>query len=101
MNIMDMSAVKLAEKIRNKEVSVIEVTKESLKKIKEDASSINSFITIDEENALKRAKYVQKQIDSGNINSPVAGVVVGADVVGAGAGVEGAGVEVDKLLEPL
>lgn len=77
MNIMDMSAVKLAEKIRNKEVSVIEVTKESLKKIKEDASSINSFITIDEENALKRAKYVQEQIDSGNINSPVAGVVVG------------------------
>lgn len=77
MNIMDMSAVKLAEKIRNKEVSVMEVTKESLKKIKEEAATINSFITVDEENALKRAKYVQEQIDSGNINSPVAGVVVG------------------------
>lgn len=77
MDIMDMSVVKLAEKIRNREVSAMEVTKESLKKIKEDASSINSFITIDEENALKRAKYVQKQIDSGNINSLVAGVVVG------------------------
>ncbi len=77
MNIMDMSAVKLAEKIRNKEVSVMEVTKESLKIIKEEAATINSFITVDEENALKRAKYVQEQIDSGNINSPVAGVVVG------------------------
>lgn len=77
MNMMDMSAVKLAEKIRNKEVSVIEVTKESLKKIKEEAATINSFITVDEQNALKRAKYVQKQIDSGNINSSVAGVVVG------------------------
>lgn len=77
MNIMDMSAVKLAQKIRNKEVSVMEVTKESLKKIKEEAATINSFITVDEENALKRAKYVQEQIDSGNINSPVAGVVVG------------------------
>ena len=77
MDIMDMSVVKLAEKIRNREVSAMEVTKESLKKIKEDASSINSFITIDEENAIKRAKYVQKQIDSGNINSLVAGVVVG------------------------
>lgn len=77
MNIMDMSAVKLAEKIRNKEASVMEVTKESLKKIKEETATINSFITVDEENALKRAKYVQEQIDSGNINSPVAGVVVG------------------------
>lgn len=77
MSIMEMSAVKLAEKIRNKEVSVMEVTKESLKKIKEEAATINSFITVDEENALKRAKYVQEQIDSGNINSPVAGVVVG------------------------
>lgn len=77
MNIMDMSAVKLAEKIRNKEASVMEVTKESLKKIKEEAATINSFITVDEENALKRAKYVQEQIDSGNINSPIAGVVVG------------------------
>lgn len=77
MSIMDMSAVKLAEKIRNKEVSVMEVTKESLKKIKEEAATINSFITVDEKNALKRAKYVQEQIDSGNINSPVAGVVVG------------------------
>ena len=76
MNMMDMSAVKLAEKIRNKEVSVIEATKESLKKIKEEAATINSFITVDEENALKRAKFVQEQIDSGNINSPVAGVVV-------------------------
>ncbi len=77
MNIMDMSAVKLAEKIRNKEASVMEVTKESLKKIKEEAATINSFITVDEENALKRAEYVQEQIDSGNINSPIAGVVVG------------------------
>ena len=77
MNIMEMSAVKLAEKIKNKEISTTEVIKESLKRIKENSVTINSFITVDEENVMKRAKYVQEQIDSGNINGLIAGVPIG------------------------
>ena len=77
MNIMDMSAVKLSEMIRNREVSVMEVTKEALNRINEVDSKINSFITVNEEDALIRAKYIQEQIDSGIFISPIAGVPVG------------------------
>ncbi len=76
MSISNLTAVELGKKIQNKEISAIEATKESLDRIERKESTINSFVTVDREGALERAKEVQKKIDSGQLRSALAGVPV-------------------------
>lgn len=76
MDLKNTSAVLLAQMIRNREVSVLDVTKEALNIIKEKEKSINGFITVDEEYALKRARILQEQLDNGVELGPLAGVPI-------------------------
>lgn len=76
MSIMDLTAVQLGEKIKEKEISVREAAQAALDAIEEKEDKINSFVTVDREGALKRAEEVQKGIDSGELTSPLAGVPV-------------------------
>jgi aspartyl-tRNA(Asn)/glutamyl-tRNA(Gln) amidotransferase subunit A len=76
MGLMSLTAVELGRKIKNKEVTVTEATQAALAAVKAKESSINSFVTIDEEGALKRAAEVQKKIDAGELTGPLAGVPV-------------------------
>ncbi len=75
---MDLSitAVELGKKIKDKEVSVVEVTTAFLDSIEEKEKDIHAFVTVDREGALKRAQEVQKLIDDGTFTSPLAGVPV-------------------------
>lgn len=74
--IRSLTAVQLAEKIKAKEVTVTEATQAVLDQIKKVEKDVNSFVTIDEEAALKRAEEVQRNIDSGELTGPLAGVPV-------------------------
>jgi aspartyl-tRNA(Asn)/glutamyl-tRNA(Gln) amidotransferase subunit A len=76
MSLMSLTAVELGRKIKNKEVTVAEATQAALAAVKTKESSLNSFVTIDEEGALKRAAEVQKKIDAGELTGPLAGVPV-------------------------
>lgn len=76
MSLMGETAVGLGKKIKAKEVSVTEAVRASLDAIKAKEEKVNSFVTVDEEGALKRAKEVQKLIDSGSLTGPLAGVPV-------------------------
>ena len=76
MSLMSETAVGLGKKIKAKEVSVTEAVRASLDAIKAKEENINSFVTVDEEGALKRAGEVQKLIDSGSLTGPLAGVPV-------------------------
>lgn len=76
MSLMSETAVGLGKKIKAKEVSVTEAVRASLDAIKAKEEKVNSFVTVDEEGALKRAKEVQKLIDSGSLTGPLAGVPV-------------------------
>lgn len=76
MDIFDLSALELGRKIKSSEVSVIEATTAYLDKIEKQDSEYNSYITVLREQALNRAAEVQKKIDSGEFNSPLAGVPV-------------------------
>ena len=61
-----MSLIKLRKKLDSKEIGVVELTKEYLKKIKEKDTEINSFITVTEDIALENAKNAQGMIDNRN-----------------------------------
>ena len=68
-----MSLIKLRKKLDSKEIGVVELTKEYLKKIKEKDTEINSFITVTEDIALENAKNAQGMIDKGE-QMPMTGI---------------------------
>ena len=76
MDIMSLTAVELGKKIKAKEISVKEATQAYLDQIEKVEADVHSYVTIDKEGALKRAEEVQKQIDDGTLQSPLAGVPV-------------------------
>lgn len=76
MNIMSLTAVELGKRIKAKEISVEEAVTAALDAIEKKEKLVNSFVTVDREGALKRAKEVQKQIDDGILTGPLAGVPV-------------------------
>lgn len=76
MSILDYTAVELAEKIKQKEVSAIDAVKAVLEQIEKTESIYNCYVTVDKEGALKKAEEVQKKIESGELTGPLAGVPV-------------------------
>lgn len=74
MNLLSLTAVELGKKIKAGEVTAEEAVKASLAAIEGKDPQINGFVTVDGENALKRAAEVQKQIKEGTLAGPLAGV---------------------------
>ena len=76
MSIMSLTAVELGRKIKTGEISVQEAAKAALDAIEKKETSVHSFVTVDYDGALARAKEVQKQINEGALTGPLAGVPV-------------------------
>ena len=76
MQTKNMTALQLGQMIKKKEVSVKEAVQESLAQIADLDETLGSFVTVDEEGALKCAEEVQKGIDDGTITGALAGVPV-------------------------
>ena len=76
MKLLELTAVELGKKIKAGEVTVQEATRAALDAIKAKEEKVHSFVTIDEEGAMNRAKEVQKLIDDGTLTGPLAGVPV-------------------------
>lgn len=76
MEILDLTAVALSEKIKAKEVTVKEAVLAVLSRIESSEENYHCYVTVDREGALKRADEVQAQIDAGVLSGPLAGVPV-------------------------
>ena len=76
MSLMSLTAVELGRKIKEKEVTVEEAVTAALDAIEKLEAQVHSFVTVDREGALKRAKEVQAKIDAGELTGPLAGVPV-------------------------
>ena len=74
MSILELTAVELGKKIKDKEITVVEATKAAFEQIKAVESDVHGYVSYDEESALKRAEEVQKGIDDGTYTGPLAGV---------------------------
>jgi aspartyl-tRNA(Asn)/glutamyl-tRNA(Gln) amidotransferase subunit A len=73
-DINELSAVALGRKIKEKEVSVKEALDACFAAIDKKDEEVHAYITVDKDAAYKRAEDVQKQIDAGELTSPLAGV---------------------------
>ena len=76
MDITSMTAAELGERIKNRELSAVEAVKAYLVQIDRLESDVHSFVTVDQEGALKRAREIQKKIDKEQLFGPLAGVPV-------------------------
>ena len=76
MEIYYLSAHELKNKLEKKEISSIEITKSVFKRIGEVEEKLNSFIRLEKENALSRAKEVDKLITSGSSVKDLMGIPV-------------------------
>ncbi len=81
MNITSLTAIEIAQKIADKEITAVDAAKAFLDKIKSTDDSIKAWILVDEEKTLSDAKDVQEKIDDmlvkGEKLPPLAGVPVG------------------------
>ena len=64
----------IQNKIKNKEVSVTEVTQSVLQRIEKADGKAKNFITVTEEEALQEAKKIDEELHKGNQLPPLAGI---------------------------
>ncbi|MEW8973390.1 MAG: Asp-tRNA(Asn)/Glu-tRNA(Gln) amidotransferase subunit GatA [Tissierellaceae bacterium] len=76
MNIIDLKAYEMKEKLLKREISSREIVEAHLDRIKEVEDNINAFITVDEENALSSADIIDEKIKSGEKLGVLAGLPI-------------------------
>lgn len=77
MNITELTVHELQEKIKNKELTITEITQAYIDRIKEKEPEVQAFITELTETTIKRAKEIQEKIDNGEELGNLAGIPIG------------------------
>ena len=77
MNITELTVHELQEKIKNKELTVTEITNAYIDRINEKEKDVNAFITLLTDDASKKAKEIEEKINNGEIKSDLAGIPIG------------------------
>jgi aspartyl-tRNA(Asn)/glutamyl-tRNA(Gln) amidotransferase subunit A len=76
MDILSLSAVELSKEIKSGSLTAVDAMKAVLEQIDRTEKEYNCYVTIDREGALSRAEEVQKKIENGELDGPLAGVPV-------------------------
>jgi aspartyl-tRNA(Asn)/glutamyl-tRNA(Gln) amidotransferase subunit A len=74
MNLQDMTALELGRALKDGKLGCVELTKSFLDNISQREPHTNAYITVLEEQSLRRAEEMQQRISGGEELSPLAGV---------------------------
>ena len=77
MDITSLTVHELQEKIKNKELSVSDITKAYVDRINEKEKDVKAFVTTTCEEAISKAEDIEKRMDNGELNSEFAGIPIG------------------------
>ena len=77
MNITELTVHELQEKIKNKELTITEITKAYADRINEKERDVQAFVTILTDEAVKQAEEIQTKVESGEITGEFAGIPIG------------------------
>ena len=77
MDIIELTVHELQEKLKNKELTVTEITKAYVDRINEKEKDVKAFVTTLTDEALEKAKDVQAKIESEEISGDFAGIPIG------------------------
>ena len=73
-DLIRISAVELAQYVRRREVSPVDLTEQSLERIQALQPSLNAFITVSADSALLAARNAEREIASGGWRGPLHGI---------------------------
>ncbi len=77
MNITELTVHELMEKLDKKELTSYEITKAYTDRIAEKEKDVQAFVTTLEEDALEKAKEMDKKIENGEVKTKFAGIPIG------------------------
>ena len=77
MDITELTVHELQEKLKNKELTVTEITKAYVDRIKEKEPEVQAFITELTTEGMKQAEEIQAKIDNGEKVGKLAGIPIG------------------------
>lgn len=88
MQLYELPLIEVADKIRTREVSPVEVASSSLNRLDEVEPLLTAFVTTTPELALKQAAIAEKEITAGGYRGPLHGIPLGVKDVYDTAGVK-------------
>lgn len=77
MEIVNLTGWEIKEKFLNKEISAVDIVEEHFNRIDEAEDGLNSFITLDYENAIDAANNLDKKLKNGEELGALAGLPIG------------------------
>ena len=77
MGIIDLTVHELREKLKNKEITISEITKAYTDRINEKESEVKAFVTTLCSEALEEAKKIEEKVNEGEITNSLAGIPIG------------------------
>ncbi len=77
MNITELTVHELQEKLKNKELTITDITNAYVDRIKEKENDVQAFVTLLTDEALKQAKDIQSKVEKGEIKGELAGIPIG------------------------
>ena len=77
MNITELTVHELQEKLKNKELTVTEITKAYVKRIEEKEKNVQAFVTPLTEQAIKKSEEIQSKLDKGEKLGEFTGIPIG------------------------
>ena len=77
MNITELTVHELQDKLKNKELTITDITKAYIDRINEKENDVQAFVTLLTDNALKQAENIQNKIDKGEISGDYVGIPIG------------------------
>ena len=76
-NIVDLTVNEMKEKLKNKELTVTEITKAYVDRINEKEKDVQAFVTLLTDEAISQAEKIQEGIERGEIKQEFAGIPIG------------------------
>ena len=77
MNITELTVHELQDKLKNKELTVTEITQAYINRIEEKEKDVQAFVTTLTQEAMKQAQEIQDKIEKNEIQGDYAGIPIG------------------------
>ena len=77
MEITDLTVHELLEKLKNKELTITQITQSYVDRINEKEKDVNAFVTTLTSEAIEKAKNIEEKVNKGEITSNFAGIPIG------------------------
>ena len=77
MEITELTVHELQEKLKNKELTIKDITKAYSNRIEEKENDVQAFVTVLKDDAEKEAEELQEKIDNGEIKGDFVGIPIG------------------------